>query len=353
MEKLKVALVGTGSIGRHHLKSYRNVKEVEVYALCDINEERLNKVGEEFGVERRYTDINEMLKALPELDAADICVWNCNHAKCTIAALEAGLHVMCEKPMAYNTEEAIKMKETADRMGKLLMIGFVLRFSDDVKIAKEFIDAGYIGDVYYTKAQYLRRHGNPGGWFGNKELSGGGPVIDLGVHVIDLERYLMGNPKPVSVYAATYDKLGNRGYLKNKAPYVSRDAGPKDVCDVEDLGVALIRYDNGAVTQLETSYDLNGMDSQHNQIYGTKGGVELTGGMKIFTEVNGFVADIVPMTDYYKEGCEKFEAELRHFADCILNGTECRAKAEDGIVVMKILDAIYESARTGHEVIIK
>ena len=352
MDKVKIAMIGAGNISHAHIQHYRKMDNAEVYAICDINEERLNETADEYGITRRYTDVDTMLADLPELDAADVCVWNCNHAECAIKALNAGLHVMCEKPMAYNTQQAIAMKEAADKNGKLLMIGFVLRFSDEARIAKEFIDKGYIGEVYYSKAQYLCRHGNPGGWFGDKSRSGGGPVIDLGVHVIDLTRYLMGNPKPVSVYAAAYEKLGNRPHLKNHVGWIPRDAKPDDPCDVEDFAVALIRYDNGAVTQLETSYSINGEGAGNKILYGTKGGMDLTNGLKIYGEYNDFLTDFHVHTDNYKESQDFFAAEMAHFVDCIVNGTECRAKAEDGIEVMKILDAIYLSAKTGHEVIL-
>ena len=173
MEKVKVALVGAGNIANQHLESYKNVADAEVYAICDIDPVRLKMTADKFGIERRYPDIDSMLKDLPELDAADVCVWNCSHAECSIKALNAGLHVLCEKPMAYNTEQAVQMQEAAKKNNKLLMIGFVLRFSDDAKIAKDFIDQGYLGDIYYAKAQYIRRHGNPGGWFCDKARSGG------------------------------------------------------------------------------------------------------------------------------------------------------------------------------------
>ena len=352
MEKVKIAMIGAGNIANTHLASYVKLPNVEIYAACDINESRLNETCDKFGIERRYTDLDKMLAELPELDAADVCVWNVNHASCSIKALNAGLHVLCEKPMAYSAKEAEAMKEAADRNGKLLMIGFVLRFSDDAKIAMDFIEKGYLGDIYYAKAQYVRRHGNPGGWFANKELSGGGPIIDLGVHVIDLTRYLMGNPKPVSVYAVAGDKLGNRAYLKNHVGWTPRDADPNAVSTVEDFATALIRYDNGAVTFLETSYDINGENIAHRQLFGTKGGMDLSKGVKIYGTYNDFLADIDVKTDYYKDHGEMFDQEMAHFVDCIQNGTQCRAKAEDGITVMKILDAIYESARTGHEVVL-
>jgi len=353
MSKVKIALIGAGNIANTHLDSYTRVPDAEIYAICDINPGRLKETADKFGIERRYTDVDTMLAELPELDAADVCVWNCSHASCSIKALNAGLHVLCEKPMAYSAKEAEEMLEAAKKNGKLLMIGFVLRFSDEAKIAMDFIQQGYLGDIYYAKAQYVRRHGNPGGWFANKELSGGGPIIDLGVHVIDLTRYLMGNPKPVSVYAVAYDKLGDRQYLKNHVSWTPKDAMPDDPCTVEDFASALIRYENGAVTHLETSYDINGEDIAKRQLFGTKGGMDLSNGVKIYGEYNGFLADIDVKTTNYKEAGNYFDLEMAHFVDCVKNGTPCRAKAEDGIQVMKILDAIYESARTGHEVILE
>ena len=352
MNKVKIALVGAGNIANTHLESYEKVPGAEVYAICDINEERLNETADRFGITRRYTDEDAMLAELPELDAVDVCVWNCNHASCSIKALNAGLHVLCEKPMAYSAQEAEEMLEAANKNNKLLMIGFVLRFSDDARIAMDFIQKGYLGDVYYSKAQYVRRHGNPGGWFADKARSGGGPIIDLGVHVIDLTRYLMGSPKPVSVYAAASDRMGNRPYLKNREGWKPKGASDADICTVEDFATALIRYDNGAVTYLETSYDLNVEDIAKRHLFGTKGGMDLSNGVKIYGEYNDFLADIQVKTENYKDSCDMFVAEMAHFVDCIANGTECRARAEDGIVVMKILDAIYESARTGHEVIL-
>ena len=354
MEKVKIALIGAGGIGNVHLESYQHVPQAEIYAICDINEERLNKTADKFGITRRYTDVDTMLAELPELDAADVCVWNNNHAPCAIKALNAGLHVLCEKPMAYNAQQAEEMKAAAEKNGKLLMIGFVLRFSDEGRIAKDFVDKDYLGEIYYSKAQYVRRHGNPGGWFSDKSRSGGGPVIDLGVHVIDLTRYLMGSPKPVSVFATVSHKLGNRPHLKYGVGWSSEQAkeDQNEDCSVEDFGVALIRYDNGATTLLETSYDLNGETMGKKQLFGTKGGMDLSNGLKIYSEYNDFLADITVQTDGYKDHQDMFVAEMAHFVDCIANGTPCRATAEDGIAVMKILDAIYESGRTGHEVLL-
>lgn len=352
MSKIKVALIGAGNIANVHLESYMKNDSAEVYAICDINSERLAETADKYNIERRYTDVDAMLAQLPELDAADVCVWNASHAKCTIKALNAGLDVMCEKPMAYSAKEAEDMIAAAEKNNRLLMIGFVLRFSQDAKIAKDFIDNGYLGDVYYCRAQYVRRHGNPGGWFANKELSGGGPVIDLGVHVIDLTRYLMGNPKPVSVYAVSYNNIGKRDYLKTNVDWIPKDAKPDDPCTVEDFASALIRYDNGASTLLETGYSFNGEDMAKRQIFGTKAGLDLSDGVKIMGEYNDFLADIDIITKNYKFGADLFDEEINHFADCVKNKTKCKAPACDGLEIMKILDAIYLSAKTGHEVIL-
>lgn len=354
MEKktLKIGLIGAGNIANAHLEAYQQVPNAEIVAICDINAERMKETAERFGITNCYPDVTSMLKNHPELDAADVCVWNCNHAACAIEALNAGLHVLCEKPMAYNAEQAIAMKEAADRNGKLLMIGFVLRFSDDAKIAKDFIDHDYLGDIYYAEAQYVRRHGNPGGWFSNKALSGGGPIIDLGVHVIDLTRYLMGNPQPVSVYAVASERLGRRDYLKNHVGWTPKGASADDVSDVEDFASAMIRYDNGAVTHLITSYDFNGQDRAHRRLFGTKGGLDLSDGVTLYNTENQYLTDVKVHTEHYKAAGNMFVQEMQHFTDCALGKTECLARAEDGITVMKILDAIYESARTGHEVII-
>ena len=320
---IKIGIIGAGNIAGVHMDAYLKNPNAKVEAICDINPDRLQEFGDKYGIEKRYSSVEEMVDKC-QLDAADVCVWNCNHASCAIAALNAGWNVLCEKPMAFNAKEAEEMAAAAKQNNKLLMIGFVMRFSDESRVAKDFIDKGYFGDIYYSKATYLRRHGNPGGWFSNKKLSGGGPVIDLGVHVIDHTRYLMGNPQPVSVYAATF----------------------------EQLAVAMIRYENGAVTLLETSYSLNGEGVTSKEIYGTKGGASLVGDPKFYMEMNDFMVDVTPKIENLKQGKEMFCAEIDHFVDCVENKTPCIAPAQDGVTIMKILDAIYQSAATGHEVIL-
>ncbi len=349
MSKVRIGIVGVGSIGDVHLGSYFRTPNAQVVAICDINEKRLNEMGDKYGIEKRYLSETEML-ANEELDAVSVCVWNSNHAPCTIEALNAGCHVLCEKPMAYSAKEAEEMIAAAKKNNKLLMIGFVMRFFDECKVAKDFIDNGYMGDIYYSKATYLRRHGAPGGWFTDKSRAGGGPIIDLGVHVIDQTRYLMGNPMPVSVCAVTSDRMQNRPYIKGSVEWKPSDESSKPVFDVEDFGVALIKYEGGKTTLLETSYDLNGQDQGRKELFGTKGGIKMEGSeFKMFTELNDYLVDVTPRVKM-KNDMSRFDAEIAHYVDCVQNGTPCIAPAEDGLVIMKILDAIYESARCGREV---
>ncbi len=353
MDKIKVAIIGTGGISNEHIKSYQLNPNVELYAFCDINEARVKEMAEKYGVERTFTDMHEMLK-LKEIDAVSVCTWNSQHAPCTIAALNAGKHVLCEKPMATSTQEAMEMKAAAEKNSKLLMIGFVRRFGNDCAILKDFIGVDYFGDIYYTKATYLRRNGNPGGWFGDKERSGGGPLIDLGVHVIDLVRYIIGNPKPVSVYGVTFEKLGNRSNLKDSKGYNASSAKGDEICDVEDLASAMIRFDNGSVLSVEASFSLNlKKDQGRIELFGTKGGAKIDPELEMYTEINGYMADVNLTTPTALSFDGLFANEINHFVDCIRDGVECKAPAGDGIQIMTILESVYESARTGHEVVLK
>ena len=355
MSKLKAAVIGVGGISNEHINGYIKNPDVELYAFCDINETQLKYMSEKYNIpaERCFADKDEMLKALPEIDIVSVCTWNAAHAECTIAALNAGKDVICEKPMAMNTREAEAMLAAAKKNGKLLQIGFVRRYGNDADVMRDFIDAGKFGEIYYAKATYLRRNGNPGGWFGDKSRSGGGPLIDLGVHVIDLSRFLCGNPQPVSVYGATFQKLFNRPTVKAGKGYTSVSAGDNDICDVEDLATALIRFDNGLVLSVEASFSLNIKHGEGNiQFFGTKAGAKLDPQVEIFSEENGYLVNTSFDNDTSLAFDGLFCREINHFVDCVKNGTPCIAPAEDGVVLMKILDAIYESARTGHEVVI-
>ena len=351
-EKIRIGIVGTGGISHSHMQAYNSLENVEVYAACDMNSERVKGFAEKYGIRHVFTDYHEMLR-MKELDAVSVCVWNNAHAPVTIAALNAGKNVLCEKPMAMNTREAREMEAAARAAGKLLMIGFVRRYGNDTRIMQDFIRAGRMGDIYYAKASNLRRCGNPGGWFSDKSRSGGGPLIDVGVHIIDLVRYLMGKPKAVSVSGATFSNLGPRCHIKGYERYKSADYS--EYSDVEDLATAMIRFDNGAVLMVDASFSLNiKEDSGKIELFGTKAGAKLDPWPEIVTEMDDYLVDVNPrITKGASWFDDIFKNEIAHFVDCVANNTPCISPAEDGVELMRILDAIYESARISREVIIE
>lgn len=346
---LRVGIIGNGGIAHCHADGYKALGDrVEITACCDINEEKAKSFAKEYDIPAYYTDCVEMLKA-EKLDLISVCTWNSAHAPCTIAALEAGCDVICEKPMAMNAAEAEAMKAAAEKNGRLLMIGFVRRHGDDARDAKALVENGDLGEVYYAKATYLRRCGCPGGWFGDKAYSGGGPLIDLGVHVIDLTRYIMGGAKPVSVFGFTADKIGARDHIGTTG-WESETKVDKPVFNVEDLATAMIRFDNGAVLQVETSFNLNKKNSEGNvEIFGSKAGLTLDP-FELHTEYFGNLADISIKGKHNFDFHRDFNREIKNFVDAVEGVAPCKASAEDGVVLMKVIDAVYLSAATGRSV---
>jgi predicted dehydrogenase len=349
--KIKVGIIGTGAISHVHMSGYKRLPDrVEVAAVCDINGDKVKKYAEQYGVSNYYTDYNEML-AKEKLDAVSVTTWNSEHKPATIAALNAGVDVICEKPMALNAHEAIEMEKAAKKTNKILMIGFVRRYANDTAIVKDFINGGLMGDIYYAKATYLRRNGCPGGWFGDKNYSGGGPLIDLGVHVMDLSRYLAGCPLPVSAYGATFSNLGPD---RVKGAAVSWNVSDFDASkfshSVEDLAVALIRFDNGFTLSVEASFNLNiKHDVGTIELFGTKSGIKIDPGVDIYSDMNGHFVNIQPAENSAISFDGLFEKEIAHFVECVETRKQPLSPAHDGVVLMKMIDAIYESAKTGSE----
>ena len=346
---IQVGIIGTGNISRFHLKGYQALENVKVVACCDINGERAQKYAEDHGIEKVFTDYKEMLK-LPELDAVSVCTWNNSHAEISIAGLKAGKHVLCEKPLAMNAQQAEEIQKAKEETGKLLMVGFVRRFGANANILKDFIDKDYLGQINYVKAVCRRRCGNPCGWFSDKSRSGGGPLIDLGVHVIDLARYLMGKPKAVTVSGAVFDNIGPE--LEVKAYNRYNPADPSKECSVEDFATAIIRFDNGAVMHVEASFNEHiKEDVLSVELQGTKAGAMLEPNLVIYSKMEDYLMDLTPKYTIPKDPFEdNFKAETAHFIDCIENGTMRRNPVEDGVELMKILDAVYRSAEQKREV---
>ncbi|WP_027092447.1 Gfo/Idh/MocA family protein [Cohnella thermotolerans] len=350
MNKLNVAVIGAGSISEAHLNAYKQNPETNLYAVCDLNADRARAKADKHGAAKVYADYRELL-ADPAVDAVSVCTWNNSHAEISIAALEAGKHVLVEKPLCKTVEEALRVEEAVRKSGKCLQIGFVRRYSSNTAIVKQFLEAGELGEIYYAKATCLRRLGNPGGWFSDRERSGGGPLIDLGVHVIDLCWYLMGRPKVRSVSGNVYNRLGNRAHVKGLSFYKAADYDASKNT-VEDLANAVIRFENGASLLVDVSFTLHALkDELSVKIYGDKGGAELEPELAIVGEKYDTILNITPQVDHptfhFTEG---FNREIDHFVDACFGRRETLSPVEDGVEMMKILCGIYESAEQGREI---
>ncbi|WP_099352586.1 Gfo/Idh/MocA family protein [Fredinandcohnia onubensis] len=344
MEKLKVCVIGTGSISDMHLQSYANNSDAILYGVYDYSTERAEKKAKQYGIERVYCSLEDVFQD-PEVDAVSICTWNNTHADISIGALKGGKHVLVEKPLSMNVEEAIKVEEAVRETNKILQVGFVRRFATNTKVLKSFIDNGKLGEIYYAKASCLRRLGNPGGWFADIERSGGGPLIDLGVHIIDICWYLMGRPKVKSITGHTYHQLGNRGNVENLSFYKAADYD-KEKNTVEDMANALITFENGASLIVDVAFTLHAKkDEIQVKLFGTNGGAELEPELMLISEENNTIINIDPQVDHKTfDFNNAFQSEIDAFVTSCLTGEKPVAPVEDGVEIMKILHGIYEAS---------
>lgn len=350
MSTLKVGVIGTGSIAALHLKAYADNPRVELVAVADMNLERAQAAAQLWGARNVYSDPAELL-ADAEVEAVSICTWNNSHAEFAMAAVKAGKHVLVEKPLSRTYAEAAELEAVVNAHDKILQVGFVRRHSGNCRVLKSFIDQGDLGEIYYAKASVIRRTGNPGGWFADKSVAGGGPLIDIGVHVIDLAWYLMGSPRVRSVSANSYFKLGNRANITNMPRYQVADYDPTKN-DVEDMVNAMVRFENGASLMVDASFSLHAVeDSLSVAIFGDKGGAELEPSLRIATEKYETVLNVTPQLKSATFSVDDgFSSEIENFVATCLGEAESVAPVAHGTEIMKILDAIYQSAIQGREI---
>lgn len=354
-QPLRVGVVGLGWPGRVHIEAYQQIPGVQVAAIADIDESRLSEIGARYDVSRRFTEYRALIDQ-PDIDIVSVCTPNYLHAPVAIAAFEAGKHVLCEKPLARTTEEGRTIVQAAQTSGRALQVVFNQRVRSDVQTLKAYIDLGHLGRVYHTKAYWLRRNGIPGmgGWFTRHEMAGGGPLIDLGVHMLDMALYLLDEPRVLSVSAATYAELGIRGRGKRHA---ETRAQPSDHYDVEDLASAFIRLEGGGTLLLEASwatYRLDG-DDFGLSLYGTDGGATIDvhnydwrDTLRIFTDIAGSPADIHPQL-YPVEG---HLTVIRAFIDDLRGHNWSHLDGLAGLRRTQIIDACYRSAHEGREILL-
>ena len=342
---VRIAFIGAGGIARTHIKYLKQVGNCEVVAASDVSTMSLDRLKQDYPEVRQFNDYTQMLAELgDQIDAVDICTPNSLHAPNAIAALKAGKHVMVEKPMAMNAKEAQQMLDAATKAGKQLIIGFQHRFDPRTKLIRDQIAQDAFGKVLYVRAQALRRRGIPNwGVFGRKELQGGGPMIDIGVHILETAHYILGSPKPLAISGGAWTYMGNK-------PSQVASAWPNwdyKTYNVEDLAVGMIRFDNGAMLTIESSFVAHiEKDIFNVTLMGEKGGA-IWDSSHIYTDHNGYMMNMSPG---YLGQWDVFEYKMRHFVEVCQGVRENEAPGEHGLMVQKILDGVYASAEMGREV---
>jgi predicted dehydrogenase len=346
MTKFRVGIIGSGNIAETaHLPAYtKHADQVEVVALCNRTAEKAKDLAEKFNIPHWFVNHREMLERC-QLDAVSVCVPNRFHAAATVDALNAGCHVLCEKPPAINYEEAFAMYEAAKKNDRILAYNFHYRHSQEVKTLKDLIRKGEFGEVYAARVQALRRRGIPGwGNFTNKELQGGGPLIDIGIHMLDAAMYLMGYPEPDYVTAGTHQRIGTRAGIGLMGSW------DPEKFTVEDSAFGFIKFKNGTTLNLETSFAINIKEESlmNVHLFGEKAGASVFP-LQVYSETETELTN----TEFSNlQIVDKWHDSIYDFIDSCINGRQPICKAEEGMYIQKMIDAMYKSSETGKPVIL-
>ncbi len=357
---LRAGVIGLGWAGQQHMRSYQLDDRAELVALAGLEADRLVGLGDQYGVEHRYADWQTMI-AETELDVLSVCTPTALHAPMAIGALNAGIHVLSEKPMAENADSAQRMVDAARAGDRVLDVTFNHRRNGDVIAAKKIVDQGVLGPIYYAKAGWLRRAGIPGldSWFTTKALAGGGPMMDIGVHMLDIALHLMGEPSVTTVTGSTYAEFGPRGRGGSAGPAgVKWSPAGEAGFDVEDLASAFIRLSGPEVNStllLESSWaSFVPEDQIYCTLYGTDGGASIlwsaSGGrdqsLRVWTDVQGTPAELAPAVGPTSghAGC------VADFLTKVLSDDWSEHRGEQGLTRARIIDACYASAGVGAEI---
>ncbi len=350
MSKLKVAIIGVGGIARTHVPGWTASEDADLVAAADINEDGLKRWGKEHDVAKLVTE-PAALFADPNIDIIDICTPNNYHAPLAIAAMEAGKHVICEKPLAPTPALIRDMIAARDKSGTTLMAAQHFRFSGASKALKTEIDKGALGDVYHARSWMLRRAGLiPTASFIQKEHAGGGPCIDIGVHILDLTLWMMGNPAPVAVTGVARKPLVDHHPVFSAW---SKQPVPRDIFDVEEMAAAFVRFDNGATLVIEVSWLLHhehhGGEDMQMWLYGTDGGSHWPSCTFLSTDYGNKQFQKQELQLIVDE-MEPHALECVEFARAVRDGEPSPVPAEQSLQVLTILDGIYRSQEAGAEV---
>jgi predicted dehydrogenase len=344
LEKLRVAIIGAGQIARvSHIANYQSREEVEVVAVCDTNLEAAANVASQFHIPEYFQDHITMIEKVRP-DAVSICIPNKFHARVTCDALELGCHVLCEKPPALTVEEARLMEAKAKSNQRLLTFGFHFRYGENVRLVKTKIDHGDFGSIYNAKVVWTRRRGIPGwGNFINKDLQGGGPLIDIGSHILDLAAYLLDYPEIDYVCATAHDNIGKNG---SGIGFMGR--WDPERFTVEDSLFGFIRFKNGSSINLETSFALNmkDKDCRNLYLYGDKLGASVFP-LELYGEE---YSQMMNSTYLYDDAKDLHAAEVDNFVNACLGKEELLITPKQAVYIQTLICALYESAQQGKPV---
>jgi len=364
-KKYKVAVIGTGMIANAaHIPAWKDIPDrVEIVAVADDRDNVAQETATRYGIPQAFKDYKQML-AKVKPDVVSVCTPNMYHKAASIAALEAGAHVLCEKPVSVCEKDAKEMYAVAEKVGKVLYANQTMRFSEFTQAAKAFYDAGYVGSPYYVEASAVRRRGIPKwGFFHMKEHNAWGPGFDIGVHVLDSLLWILGNPKVLAVSGKTYQELGNKdeglqeSLAESGAPVGVFTPRQYDFHEftVEDFTIGFMRLEGGITLTLKAAWAVNAPeDSGFTYISGTKGGIKLAPEFELITNMAGYQTNTkakipiqlhVPFSGHF--------GSTKQLLDVIEGKAEMLVKKEEALNVMRALDALYESSKTGKEVAVK
>ena len=350
-DKLKIGIIGTGLIGKSHVRGYQPMRDdVEIVAVADIDESEAQRVAQEYDIPRVFADYRDLLK-IDEIDSVDVCLPNFLHAPITIAALEAGKHVYCEKPMAKTGPEAVAMYETAQRTGKKLSVQMARVFSKETRTAKHLIEADALGNLYYIKTSHYRRRGRPyvDGYatphFVQRETAGGGTLLDMAVYNMARMVYLLDNPEIETVTASTFQELDMDEVRRGESGY-----------DVEELGTGFVRFKGGITMFVEEAWAANMDGGGGDRIMGSKGGIKLDP-FTLYTNLYGMDADVNFDMDAYERRMRSlgymgdgYENSQQHVVWGLLGRVEMIDTGAIGLTVARITEAMYQSAKQRKEI---
>ncbi|MCS7221541.1 MAG: Gfo/Idh/MocA family oxidoreductase [Anaerolineae bacterium] len=350
-DQVRIGIIGVGQIGKHHLRQYQEIPEAEIVAVADIREDEARRVAQEFGVPYVYTDYRELLQR-DDIQSVDVCLHNRLHAPVTIAALQAGKNVYCEKPMAWTYCEAKEMYDTARRLGRMLHIQLNTLYTPEARAAKRLIDDGRLGEIYYAKSSHYRRRGRPfvdgygSAQFVQRSAAGGGAMLDMAVYHIARMMWLLGNPAVKTVSGTIYQKLDN----------MYEDRRRSSGYDVEELGMGLVRLEGGITYFIEEAWAIHSDQPDGDHIFGSKAGLRIEP-LAYFTTFSDLEMDAtfdVKTADWRWHQCDPttagFDHSQRHWVWAQLGRVPLLDTAGLALKTAEITEGIYLSSHLGREV---